>query len=174
MGRSLQDTPSTMEPNLKLTQLVSKCNSEVWTYGQWKSMVLPQTHQCKDHTHDDELPLALDAYSDTCGVWTNLSEHFPSISDPMQAFSIICQPQITIINSHNHSPHVCKPPAKLRDKFRPFPTLLSLKFWLSSYSDILPVSLQLSGQLLAWLCSLQSHDHLPSIAFVSQWTSEPF
>src|ERR1700676_1013864 len=101
-------------------------------------MVLPQTHQYKDHTHDDELPLALDAYSDTCGVWTNLSKHFSSISDPpepfptitnpMQAFAIICQPRITIINSHNHLPHVCKPPATLCDKFQPFPTLLSSKF----------------------------------------------
>src|ERR1700676_600834 len=62
----------------------------------------------------------------------------------------------------------------LPDIFRPFSTLLSLKFRLSSYSDILPVSLQLSGQLLARLCSLQSHDHLPSIAFVSRRTSEPF
>jgi hypothetical protein len=30
----------------------------------------------------DELPLPLDAYSDTCDIWMNLSEHFPSISDP--------------------------------------------------------------------------------------------
>jgi len=30
----------------------------------------------------DELPLALDAYSDTCDIWTNLSKHFPSVSDP--------------------------------------------------------------------------------------------
>ena len=30
----------------------------------------------------DELPLALDAYSDTRDIWTNLSEHFPSVSDP--------------------------------------------------------------------------------------------
>src|SRR5882762_5489172 len=60
----------------------------------------------------------------------------------------------------------------LPDIFRPFPTLLSLKFRLSSYSNILPVSLQLSGRLLAQLCSLQSHDHLPSIAFVSRRNSE--
>jgi len=99
---------------------------------------------------------------------------FPTFTDPMWAFAIICQPEIAIVNSHNHLPHVCEPPAMLHDKFRPFPTLLSLKFWLSSYSDILPVSLQLSGWLLAQLCSLQSHDHLPSIAFVSQRTSEPF
>jgi len=106
-----------------------------------------------------------------------LSERFwPSltISDLYRPYAIICQPWIAIVNSHNHSPHVCEPPAMLRDKFRSFPTLLSLKFWLSFYSNILPVSLQLSGQLLAQLCSLQSHDHLPSIAFVSRWTSEPF
>ena len=29
----------------------------------------------------DELPLALDAYSDTRDLWPNLSEHFPSVSD---------------------------------------------------------------------------------------------
>jgi hypothetical protein len=29
----------------------------------------------------DELPLALDKYSDTCDLWTNLSEHFLSVSD---------------------------------------------------------------------------------------------
>src|ERR1700676_3898806 len=121
-------------------------------------------------TSGDELPLALDAYSDTRDLWTNLSEHFPSFTDPTRAFAIICQPRITIVNSHNYSPHVCEPPAMLPDIFRPFPTLLSLKFQLSSYSNILPVSLQLSGQLLAQLCSLQSHDHLPSIAFVSRQT----
>jgi hypothetical protein len=30
----------------------------------------------------DELPLALDAYSDTHDLWMNLSKHFPSVSDP--------------------------------------------------------------------------------------------
>src|SRR5882762_6612334 len=70
----------------------------------------------------DELPLALDAYSDTHDLWPNLSEHFPSVSDPPQAFAIICQPRITIVNSHNYSPHVCEPPAMLPDIFQPFPT----------------------------------------------------
>jgi len=92
-------------------------------------------------------------------LWT-LSECFqPSLTiselyQPYASFAIICQPQITIVNSHNHSPHVCKSPATLHDIFRPFPTLLSLKFRWSSYSDILPVSSQLSRQLLARLCSL--------------------
>jgi len=30
----------------------------------------------------DELPLALDAYSDTHDLWKNLSKHFPSVSNP--------------------------------------------------------------------------------------------
>jgi len=126
------------------------------------------------HDSVDELPLALDTYSDTHDLWTNFSKHFLSVFDPMQAFVVIWQPWIAIINSHNHLPHVCEPPVTLHNIFWPFPTLLSLKFQLSSYSNILPASLQLSSQLLAWLCLLQSHDYLLSIAFVSQQTSEPF
>src|SRR5882762_10096972 len=91
----------------------------------------------------------------TFRVFPTFPNHFralPTLRELLRALPIICQPRITIVNSHNYSPH----------------------FRLSSYSDMLPVSLQLSGQLLARLCSLQSHDHLPSIGFVSRRTSEPF
>src|SRR5882762_6659078 len=102
-----------------------------------------------------------------------LSEHFrPSltISDLYRPYASFCD-HLSTSDHHRKFPQLFTTCMRATSYVaRYIPTIsdpLSLKFRLSSYSDILPVSLQLSRRLLAQLCSLQSHDHLPSIAFVS-------
>jgi hypothetical protein len=45
-----------------------------------------------------ELPLALDAYSDTHDLWTNLSEHFPTIPNHFQPLLTLCKLLRSFVN----------------------------------------------------------------------------
>ena len=63
-------------------------HEQEWTKAQRRPNKYDQvaevgTNECMNECeHGDELPLALDTYSDTRDLWPNLSEHFPSVSDP--------------------------------------------------------------------------------------------
>jgi hypothetical protein len=71
----------------KVPALLSFCsNGPYWTCTAVSpSQSLPPFPNSKPPTNAssraDELPLALDAYSDTRDIWTNFSEHSPSVSD---------------------------------------------------------------------------------------------